>query len=256
MGWGDDYNRFPKYVSVAERKAKALHEVAKLAKRGHVASPVVVQGRKIATTFWGKAWNANLEVYSDFASRLPRGRSYCCNGSVVDLKIEPGLIKAMVAGTHLYEVEIKIEPLDKAAWEAVKRQCAGQIGSLVELLQGKLSKSVMEVVTAPGTGLFPEPNKIRLSCSCADYADMCKHVAAVLYGVGSRLDAQPELLFTLRKVDQLELLAAAGEGTAATKKPGKSKRLAASDLSDVFGIEMEVAPPEKATKKKGNKKKA
>jgi uncharacterized Zn finger protein len=233
--WG-----YKPYVSVAQKRAKAERELQKLAKTGRAASPVIVEGRTITRTFWGKAWAKNLEAYSDFASRLPRGRSYVCNGCVLDLQIEAGRVRALVMGSDLYEIDVKIAPLPKEQWAAVKSACAGQIGSLVELLQGKLSKSVMEVVTAPGTGLFPKPKEIALDCSCPDWADMCKHVAAVLYGVGTRLDDQPELLFKLRGVDHLELIAAAPEvAVPAAPAKGKAKRLAASELADVFGIEFD-----------------
>ena len=194
----------------------------------------------IAKTFWGKAWCENLESYSDFENRLPRGRTYVRNGSVVHLEIQPGRISALVSGSELYSVEITIASLPDPHWKCVKSQCAGQIGSLVELLQGRLSKSVMDVVTQRGGGLFPKPAEIKMKCSCPDWAGMCKHVAAVMYGVGARLDDKPELLFLLRKVDHLELIAGAVDGApvaGAGKSRGK-KTIAAGDLADVFGIEM------------------
>ena len=238
---------FRPYVSVAQRRAKAAREVEKLKKKGQVVTPVSVDGNKIATTFWGKAWCDNLEAYSDFANRLPRGRSYVKNGSVCDLQVEPGKIRALVCGTELYRIAIKIAPLQQATWRAIKAQCAGQIGSLIELLQGKLSDRVMEVVTRRDGGLFPRPAEIDMDCSCPDWAGMCKHVAAALYGVGARLDRRPELLFTLRQVDHLELIAGASAATAAAGKArGKGgRRIAASDLADVFGVELDAgaAPP-------------
>src|SRR5438874_651495 len=171
--WG-----FRPYVSVAKRQANAAREMAKLAKKGRTICPVKLEGREIATTFWGKAWCDNLESYSDFENRLPRGRSYVKNGSVCDLQIEPGKVTALVCGSEVYRIAIKIRRLSPEAWKAIKAQCAGQIGSLIELLQGKLSKAVMEVVTRPDGGLFPKPREIDMDCSCPDWADMCKHVAA------------------------------------------------------------------------------
>src|SRR5208283_1602530 len=203
MGWYYDYKP---YVSVAERRQKAQREMEKRRKQGHAVSPVAIAGRTIARTFWGKAWCENLESYSDYENRLPRVRTYVRNGSVVHLEIQPGKISALVAGSELYSVEITITPLTRAHWESIKHECSGQIGSLVELLQGRLSKSVMEVVTRHDKGLFPKPTEIRMSCSCPYWAGMCKHVAAVMYGVGSRLDEKPDLLFLLRKVDHLELI--------------------------------------------------
>jgi uncharacterized Zn finger protein len=241
MGW---YG-FRPYVPVAKRRAKALREVARRAKNGHQVSPVTIDGRKIATTFWGQAWCDNLESYSDYENRLPRGRTYVRNGSVVDLQIKAGKVTALVSGSSLYTVKIDIEALPELSWRALKRDCAGQIGSLVELLQGKLSKGVMERVAQPATGLFPAPKQIKISCSCPDWAGMCKHVAATLYGVGARLDQQPELLFVLRKVDHLELIEQAGAGlsTAPRKRRGKST-LADSELADVFGIEIATGESE------------
>lgn len=241
MGWWSF--SYKPYVSVAQRQAKAKREVQKLAKNGRVVTPVAIVGSKITTTFWGKAWSDNLESYSDYSNRLPRGRSYVKNGSVCDLQIEAGKVTALVCGSELYEITIKIEPLPASTWEAIKVECAGQIGSLIELLQGKLSKAVMEVVTRRDGGLFPKPREIKLDCSCPDWADMCKHVAAALYGVGARLDLQPDLLFKLRQVDHLELITGAGAATAAVGKRGgrDGRRIASGDLADVFGVEMESA---------------
>lgn len=233
------------YVPVAERRAKALLKMRKLTKKGQKFLPVEIVGRKIATTFWGKAWCDNLESYSDFASRLPRGRTYVRNGSVLDLQIEPGQVTALVCGSELYRIKITIKPLAQPKWKTVKTKCSQQIGSLVELLQGSLSKNVMEIVTAHDHGLFPAPREIEMSCSCPDWAEMCKHVAATLYGVGSRLDHQPQLLFALRQIDHMELISQVSMPIV-KPKTGKKKTIQASDLADVFGIELDEAPlPEK-----------
>jgi uncharacterized Zn finger protein len=227
------------YVPVAERRRKALREMEKRKKQGHAVSPVSVAGRTIATTFWGKAWCENLEGYSDYANRLPRGRTYVRNGSVVDLQITPGTIQALVSGSALYKVSLKVAPVAKAHWESICNDCGGAIDSLVELLQGRLSKGVMERICRQNLGLFPSPAEIHLSCSCPDWADMCKHVAAVLYGIGARFDHQPELLFRLRGVDELELLASAGKAAPLGKQaPASGKRLGAEDLSALFGLDM------------------
>ncbi len=225
---------FRPYVSVARRRANALREVSRLEKNGHKTFPVKPMGRKIATTFWGKAWCDNLESYSDYSNRLPRGRTYIRNGSVVDLQIHPGKITALVSGSELYKVQIKIKPSEAHAWMNVKTRCGGGIGSLVELLQGKLSSSVMQVVTSREGGLFPKPKEIELSCSCPDWADMCKHVAAVLYGVGTRLDEQPDLLFKLRQVDHMELISEAGNTLdgAVTGAGAGEATIAAGDLAE------------------------
>jgi uncharacterized Zn finger protein len=237
MRWG----YYPPYVSVAQRRANALHEVQKLSRKGRNVTPVQVAGRVIAATFWGKAWCDNLESYSDFENRLPRGRTYVRNGSVVDLQIEAGKVTSLVSGSSLYRIGISIHPLAVARWKKIKAQCGGQIGSLVELLQGRLSRGVMEIVTGREFGLFPTPGEIEMSCSCPDWAEMCKHVAATLYGVGCRLDREPELLFKLRGVDHLELIAQAASPVAKSIAAGKRKTIAPDRLADVFGIELETS---------------
>jgi uncharacterized Zn finger protein len=231
--------RYERYVSAAEKRAKATRAAAKLSKDGKKLCPVKIAGRTIASTFWGKAWCDNLESYSDFENRLPRGRTYARNGSVLDLQIESGKITALVSGSNLYKVRIDITTCVSSAWKAIKTRCAGQIGSLVELLQGKLSKAVMDIVTQREGGLFPKPAEIDIECSCPDWAGLCKHAAAVLYGVGARLDSEPELLFKLRKVDHLDLITEAGSPASFVKPTAKGKKvLADSELSDVFGIEL------------------
>jgi uncharacterized Zn finger protein len=234
-----DYYGWRPYVSAAQRRGKALQEMARLQKKGHPVSPVRVEGRTIVKTFWGKAWCENLERYSDYANRLPRGRTYVRNGSVLDLQISSGEINALVSGSQIYKVAVKIAPVGTARWKSICTDCAGAIDSLIELLQGRLSKSVMERVCRQKTGLFPSPNEIQLSCSCPDWADMCKHVAAVLYGIGARLDQQPDLLFRLHNLDEKELIAGAGKDLPqANKAPAATKVLRGEDLSALFGLDM------------------
>jgi uncharacterized Zn finger protein len=228
------------YVPVAERRRKAERELAKLKKKGQSSAPVTIEGRTIATTFWGKSWCTNLERYSDYANRLPRGRTYVRNGSVVDLRIAKGEVTAMVAGSSLYRIKITIAPVKPLRWKSICRDCAGSVDSLVELLQGRFEKGVMDRVCRAGDGLFPAPEEIKLSCSCPDSADMCKHVAAALYGVGARFDHKPQLLFVLRGVDENELVAGAGSGLALPKAaPGRARVIDEGDVAAVFGLEMD-----------------
>ncbi len=245
MGYG--YGGWAPYVSVAERRRKAEKAAAKAKKSGADLSPIESGRGAIAKTFWGKAWCGNLEHYSDYSNRLPRGRTYVRNGSVIDLKITAGEVRAQVMGSSLYTVDVSVTAVPDKQWQAIGASCAGSIDSLVELLQGKLSKAVMEQICKPDTGLFPAPKEIKFKCSCPDWASMCKHVAAVLYGIGVRLDQQPELLFSLRRVDAKDLVAQAGAGLPKAKKgPASGKVLDDSALADVFGIEMaEVAAPKK-----------
>ena len=247
MAWGHWYGFRPR-PTVAARKAKVEKHLAAAGKKKLAYDPVRIEGRTIARSFWGKAWNLNLESYSDYENRLPRGRSYLSSGQVLDLKVGAGRIDALVMGSQLYRVEVRISPLPPARWKALRAACAGKIGSLLELLQGRLSEQVMEVVTRHGAGLFPSPREITKSCSCPDWADLCKHLAAVLYGVGARLDRQPELLFLLRGVDHLDLIDAAAVGPLAAA-PGApvAPTIADEDVAGIFGIELEAeARPEPA----------
>ena len=248
--WG-----FRDYVPVAQRRAQAAKEIEKLRKTGNAVRPVAIEGRKIAKTFWGKAWCDNLERYSDFATRLPRGRTYVCNGSVIDLGISRGKVEALVSGSEIYKVKIGVAVAAQSRWKAICADCAGSVGSLVELLQGKLSKNVMERVCREADGLFPTPREIEMSCSCPDWADMCKHVAAALYGVGARLDSDPDLLFVLRGVDRAELVATVGADLPLTQTAAASERLLADDdVAALFGLEMDApAAAAQATENRGTK---
>jgi len=229
-GWG-------RYVPVAERRAKALKKVNQLKKKGQDIQPVNIKGNVIAKTFWGKGWCQHLEQFSDYSNRLPRGRTYARNGSVCHLKISKGKIEAIVSGSSLYNISIDIKPLPQQKWQKIQQQCSGQIGSMLELLQGKLSDNIMSIVTDSKEGLFPLPSEIDLNCTCPDWADLCKHLAAVLYGVGARLDESPELLFLLRGVDQIQLIS---EISVPDSSKGKAtnKRKVKGDLGDIFGIDL------------------
>jgi len=249
------YWSYPPYVPVAKRREKALKKMEKLRKKGIDIHPINIEGRKIANTFWGQSWCEHLEGFNDYENRLPRGRTYVRNGSVCHLEIKKGEINAMVNGSELYKVNIKIKKLSSKKWADVKKCCSGKIGSLIDLLQGRLSDNVMEVVTEPSKGLFPVSGDISMGCSCPDWAVMCKHVSAVLYGVGARLDNKPELLFLLRGVVHEELITSDVDimKTTGKGKKGGRKRIAKNALADVFGIEMndDKSPKKtKATKKK------
>jgi len=227
------------YVPVAKRRQQAAQKLAKMKKQGRTVAPVVIEGRTIAKSFWGKSWCDNLERYSDYENRLPRGRTYVRNSSVLDLQIAKGEVAALVSGSELYTIKITIAPVAAPRWKAICKDCSSGIDSLVELLQGRLSKGVMDRVCREGDGLFPAPKDIKLSCSCPDWADMCKHVAAVLYGVGARLDQQPELLFRLRDVDEKDLIAGADTDLSLTNgRVENGKVLADDDVAALFGLDM------------------
>jgi uncharacterized Zn finger protein len=226
------------YVTVAERRAKAQKQLEKMKKKGLKVQPVLLSCRKIADSFWGKGWCKHMESFSDYTNRLPRGRSYVRNGSVCHLEIHSSHIKAIVSGSLLYNVSITITPLMKKKWDAIKRSCTGQIGSLIDLLRGKLDRGVMEVVSHRKEGLFPLPGEMKFDCDCPDWAGMCKHVAAVLYGVGARLDHSPEMLFLLRGVNHEELVDVSAAVTDVTKAGTSRRRIAATGIADVFGIDL------------------
>ncbi|MEI8379366.1 MAG: SWIM zinc finger family protein [Planctomycetota bacterium] len=266
MRWGDDFG-YRDYVPVGQKLANANQYARDVAsKSGREPSPVKPAGRTITKTFWGTAWCDNLKAYSDYSNRLPRGATYLRNGSVVDLVITPGAVEAIVAGSDPYEIEIQIEKLPKAEWTRLKEDCSASIDSLLDLLAGKFSKGVMARLTQKTGGLFPSPKQISMSCSCPDYSSCCKHLAAVMYGIGCRLDTQPELLFVLRGVDHMELISeAVAEGNLDRELTDSSDNsLAGVDLGALFGIELEQpsAPvttavpaksPRKATVKKAVK---
>lgn len=243
----DSWGYYRPYVSAAERRRKAEKTAAKMVRKGQKLSPIKIDGRMIAQTFWGKAWCDHLESFSDYENRLPRGRTYVRNGSVIHLSIAEGKIEALVQGSSLYTVKIDIKCVDQKKWKTLLESCSGEIDSVVELLQGRLSSSVMKTITDRQNGLFPQPKEISLSCSCPDWADMCKHVAAVLYGVGARLDQEPELLFKLRHVDHLELINKATL-KAPQKRSAKAQDLNDQDLSNLFGIEIDSKPTDKEMK--------
>lgn len=265
------WDYYPPYVSVAEKKAKAAKKLKQLKKKNPHIKPIMIEGRAIARTWWGKSWNVNLERYADYSNRIGRGRSYVRHGAVLDLQIDSGQIDALVQGSRSrpYSVTIKIKAIAKEIWKKIKTSCEGKLDSLPELLAGKFPRSMDDIFMAEGKGLFPSPHEIEFDCTCPDWAYMCKHVAATLYGISARLDEDPGLFFKLRKVNVGDLITQAVEDK--TRKllktaEKKSKRVIAdSDLADIFGIELEggidygvnkpTAMKKSSPRKKSNKKK-
>lgn len=247
MGWRD-YGGWAPYKPVAQRRAEAAAAARRLTKKGQTLNPIKIPGRAIATTFWGKSWCEHLERFSDFANRLPRGRTYARNGSILDLQIRPGEITALVSGSELYKIKIQITKLAKPRWLAVCDDCSHSVHSLIDLMRGKLSSDVIERLTDKKKGIFPEPNEIHQSCDCPDYAGLCKHLAAVLYGVGHRLDTDPQLLFVLRGVDQADLISRSlsSDSVRETIGDGQPSEIAENELADIFGIEF-ASPVGEAT---------
>ena len=249
MGWyssrGRGWGGFAPYVTVAELEAKAAQTAARIAKKEkrtlHGVKPA---GRTIAKTFWGKAWCDNIESYRDYAYRLERGRKYVRCGSVIDLEIGKGRVEALVCGSgrNPYTVTIDIQPMAEVKWRALVARTTGKISSLMALATGKLPKELLEDFCNTETGLFPKPREIAFSCSCPDGASCCKHVAAVLYGIGARLDDEPELFFVLRGVDPQSIVST--EAVVDSLTAEASSEIASSDLGDVFGISLDEEMPE------------
>lgn len=240
MRYGYDWRP---YVPVGQKRAQARRFADKLAKKQkRERQPIEIEGRHIAKSFWGKAWCDHLKSLSDYANRLPRGGTYVRNGSVVDLVIKPGLVNAVVAGSDPYEVSIKINKLGKKIWDSIKKDCSSSIDSLIDLLGGRLSDGVMHRLTDRKSGCFPSARQIEMDCSCPDWSSCCKHIAAVMYAIGSRLDSEPALLFLLRGVNQEELIsqAVSKENLANELTAGAgSSDLAGDELGAIFGIDLE-----------------
>jgi len=182
-------------------------QLGRLRRKNPDVRPVVIGG-KLAVSWWAQSWNKNLESYADYSNRIGRGRSYVKKGAVLDLSIAPGKAMALVQGSRArpYEISVRIDPLPKKKWDAITERCSYKIASLEDLVSGKFPEEFAELFTNRGDGLFPSPKEIHFECTCPDWAEMCKHVAATLYGIGARFDEDPTLFFLLRDIDFTELL--------------------------------------------------
>lgn len=233
---------FPPYVPVGVREAKADRQIVELKKKNPNLAPVLLKGNAIASSWWGKAWNTNLESYADYENRIGRGRSYVRHHAVLDLQILPGKVEALVqgGGLHPYQITVSIDALDGECWKRMVSLCNHQIGSIEDLIAGKFPRELEQIFTDKSYGMFPTPAEIHFSCSCPDYAYMCKHVAAVLYGVGARLDQEPLLFFTLRNVDVQDLIRRSIEDRMESMLENAGKKtdrvISESEMHDIFGI--------------------
>jgi uncharacterized Zn finger protein len=236
------FDRYPRYTPTTVNKTVMAKSVENLRKKDPDIQPVVIEGRSLANTWWGKSWNQNLESYADYSNRIARGKNYVRSGAVLDLKISKGTIKALVQGsrTKPYSVEIRIDTLSKEKWDKVISLCDYRIDSLEQLLEGRFPKELEVLFVDKKYGLFPSPKEIHFECSCPDWASMCKHVAAVLYGIGARLDSDPLLFFELRDMDSKELLKKSIEKkldsmliNAGKKSP---RQIEDKDVYGIFGV--------------------
>ncbi len=265
MGRHDWYGYSP-YVSKVEKIKKAKKTLEKMAKIGIVLDPVIIEGRTISRTWWGQSWVKNLERYADYSNRLPRGRSYLRNGSILDLKIDANRITALVSGSSStpYKVNIAINSIGKSVETEMMEKSRESLHSMQSLLAGDFPAELKEHFFKRDSGLFPSPKEIKLDCSCPDWASMCKHVAAALYGVAVRLDEKPELFFTLRGIDVNSFVITVAKEESAKllrKAKVKSKRVLFSDeseddMAELFGIALDstdentVSEPRHDEKKK------
>ncbi|MBI4214523.1 SWIM zinc finger family protein [archaeon] len=236
----EDYHDddFPRQLTKGELQKRATAWAKKLAKQHITLAPVpAIDGTKLVTSFWGKAWCKHMESLQDADFRLARGRSYVRNGAIIDLHFNDGKVRAQVVGNELYHVVINFKAMSKKRWQVFIASSGQCIGSLVELLSGKVPEKVARLIVEEKTGLFPARHEISYNCSCLDDADLCKHIAAVLYGIGLRFDVHPELFFSLRNVDPRDLLTRLGDSL----KAGTAAQ-ADSNLSELFDIDILETP--------------
>ena len=215
---------------VGTLKKKASETSKREKKKGNELSPVIISGKQITTTWWGKAWCQNLERYG-----------YVRSGTVIDLKIAKGRVTARVQGRRKtpYKVEIRISPIDEEKCERIMEACGNQISSLENLMAGNIPEDLKSLFIGKD-GLFPKPTELAFICSCPDWALLCKHVAAVLYGIGARFDENPLLFFELRGIDVDRFISVTLE-TRVEKMIRNAERVTSRCLDDmdvlaVFGI--------------------
>ena len=223
-------------------KKNTDESIKKQQKKGKELHPIFIKGRAITKTWWGNAWCENLEKYADYGSRLDRGKRYVRTGTVVDLQIRKGKIEAKVQGRRKtpYKVEIRISPLNQEHCQQIIDRCSEKIENMEELLSGNFPIAMKEVFTSEG-GLFPKSSEISFNCSCPDWALMCKHVAAALYGVGVRLDENPALFFELRGINMEKFIDVAVENRVESmlenaKKPSKRIMDDSVDINSLLGV--------------------
>lgn len=222
------------------RKAKASS--ANAAKKELKYEPILpFTRRSICTSWWGQAWCENLERYADFESRLGRGKRYVKNGTVLDLKIKKGKVEARVQGTRKtpYKVEIRISPLSEEKCGEIIDKCGRRIENMESLIRGEFPVELKDLFLAKD-GLFPSPREISFNCSCPDWALMCKHVAAVMYGIGVRLDENPFYFFELRGIDADRFINVALESKVESMLSNADKKtdrvIDDADLTELFGV--------------------
>lgn len=236
------YYGWAPYISVSEKISRAKKKMKKLARTGLDVQPIEAFRGPITKTFWGKEWCRHIESFQEVTNRLQRGQTYVHNGSVCHLAIEPGKVTAYVAGSEPYKVNIDVKKLSVSRWNLLKRGVVGQIDSLFDLLQGKISNDVLTQLADAKNGLFPQLKELKFTCSCPDgfYTKnwMCKHIAAVFYGIGRRFETKPELLFTLRGVNSQDLVISGAKAQVERQIDEAASPLGKDELENIFDIEL------------------
>ena len=218
-------------LKTADLERLAQQHREQLLAAGVELHPVVSRSRKLATRFWGSAWMRHLAVCESGGLCLAPGRTLLRHGCVLDVQVAPGRVTALVSADALYDVELRLTPPEEERVEELAALCAGKIDSLLSLLEGRVDESLLQQLCDPENGLLPDARDWRISCSCPDWSEPCPHAAAAMYALGVLLDAQPELLFTLRAIDPSALL----------RKPEQTpEHFDAASLSATFGIELDI----------------
>lgn len=241
MSYG--YYSFQKPPTIDELKEKAR----KATKKEY--HPVVLSSRTISSSWWGKAWCSNIDLYADQYNRLDRGKKYVRADCVVDLEINGGTVEAKVVGSRKtpYDVKVTIDPIKAENYERITSIAEGKLKSMEALESGEFPKEYQELFTMKESGLFPKLGEIHFYCSCPDSSRICKHIAAVLYAIGSRLDDDPFLFFSLRGIDVKEFAGRIIKKEAARiwqgveSKLDKERVISEDEARHLFGYEI---PPE------------
>lgn len=219
-------------LRAADLTRLAVERSAQLTAEGTELHPVGASSRKLAEHFWGSAWMRHLALCEAGGLCLSPGRTLLRHGCVLDLEIAPCSIRALVSAQELYEVALTLEPLDEEKRLALRTACAGNVGSLVALLEGQANDDLLHTLCDPENGLLPAPEDWHMSCTCPDWAEPCPHAAAAIYAAGVLIDRDPSLLFVLRALDPSALIAPPAVDTDAFLDP--------ADLGQTFGIDIEL----------------
>ncbi len=227
MSWHHYYEYYPR-----SQARKAQGGIKAQSKRG-----------QFGQSWWAKRWIQVLESFT-IGARLGRGRSYARSGQVLSIDIEEGLVKAKVQGSRStpYQITIQVKTLDKADWGKLIGILSKQVIFAAKLLAGEMPENIEDAFVEAKLTLFPDKRgDLKTDCSCPDWSNPCKHIAAVYYLLGEEFDRDPFLIFKLRGMERQTLLSLLSGSEAAAKKPRGRKGSAVSE-----GVSEEAAafPPE------------